>query len=73
MKDLGRGPSVIIGARTEDQLVDNLKSVAIELSTEEMARLDQVSQLAPEYPNWMHPLQRGQDVFSRFADISQAR
>lgn len=62
--------SVIIGARKEEQLVDNLKSVNVELSAEEMARLDQVSQFAPEYPHWMPPLQRGQDLFSRFADMS---
>lgn len=62
--------SVIIGARNEAQLLDNLKSVNIELSAEEMARLDKVSQLAPEYPHWLPPLQRGQDMFSRFADLS---
>ena len=60
--------SVIIGATKEAQLVDNLKSVDIELSAEEMARLDEVSQLAPEYPHWMPPLQRGQDPFSRFTE-----
>lgn len=62
--------SVIVGARKEEQLVDNLKSVDINLSAEEMARLDEVSQLAPEYPHWMSPMQRGQDLFSRFADLS---
>ena len=61
--------SVIIGARKEEQLVDNLQSVNIVLSTEEMARLDEVSQLIPEYPHWLPPSQRGQDLFSRFADM----
>jgi len=62
--------SVIVGARKEEQLVDNLKSVDIELSAEELARLGEVSQLAPEYPHWTPPMQRGQDLFSRFADLS---
>ncbi|MEM9540047.1 MAG: aldo/keto reductase [Cyanobacteria bacterium P01_E01_bin.42] len=60
--------SIIIGARKEEQLVDNLKSVDIILSAEEMARLDEVSQLTPEYPHWLPPLQRGQDIASRLAD-----
>ena len=62
--------SVIVGARKEEQLVDNLKSVTINLSDEEMARLDEVSQLVPEYPHWLPPSHRGQDMFSRFADLS---
>jgi aryl-alcohol dehydrogenase-like predicted oxidoreductase len=44
--------SVIIGARTEDQLADNLAAAALTLSAEEIARLDDVSKLAPEYPTW---------------------
>ena len=45
--------SVIIGARTVTQLDDNLKSVDVSLSTEELAELDAVSRLTPEYPAWM--------------------
>ena len=45
--------SVIIGARKLDQLKDNLGAVDIEFTEEEMARLDQVSALTPEYPGWM--------------------
>jgi len=61
--------SVIIGARKEEQLVDNLKSVDIELADEEMKQLDDVSAIAPEYPNWLPPLKRGEDLFSRFSDL----
>ena len=61
--------SVIIGARKEEQLVDNLKSVNIELSEEEMKILDEVSAIAPEYPNWMPPMHRGEDLLSRFSDL----
>ncbi|MCX5481505.1 aldo/keto reductase [Kaistia geumhonensis] len=45
--------SVIIGAKSADQLADNLGAVAIDLSTEDMATLDAVSALPPEYPGWM--------------------
>ncbi len=44
--------SVIIGARTEEQLADNLAAAALALSAEDIARLDEVSKLAPEYPAW---------------------
>ncbi|AFN73814.1 putative oxidoreductase [Melioribacter roseus P3M-2] len=58
--------SVIIGARREEQLIDNLKSVDIELTDEEMKQLDDVSAIAPEYPNWLPSMKRGDDLFSRF-------
>jgi aryl-alcohol dehydrogenase-like predicted oxidoreductase len=45
--------SVIIGAKTEQQLEDNLKSVDVKFSPEELKRLDEVSALPPEYPGWM--------------------
>jgi aryl-alcohol dehydrogenase-like predicted oxidoreductase len=44
--------SVIIGARTEDQLADNLAVTALVLSAEEVARLDEVGKLSAEYPTW---------------------
>ena len=46
--------SVIIGAKKMGQLEDNLKSVDIVLSEEEMNKLDEVSQLSPEYPGWFY-------------------
>lgn len=45
--------SVIIGARRLEQLEDNLKSVDVVLTPEELAALDAVSRLALEYPAWM--------------------
>lgn len=45
--------SVIIGAKKEEQLDDNLKSVDITFTDEELKALDEVSQLPAEYPNWM--------------------
>ena len=46
--------SVIIGAKRVDQLDDNLAATGIRLTAEELAELDQVSALPPEYPGWMH-------------------
>jgi len=45
--------SVIIGAKRIDQLEDNLNAVDVNLSAEELIRLDEVSKLAPIYPGWM--------------------
>ena len=45
--------SVIVGAKTIEQLDDNLAAADLALSKEEMARLDEASALKPEYPGWM--------------------
>ncbi len=45
--------SVIIGARTAEQLTDNLASVDVKLTADELAKLDDISALNPEYPGWM--------------------
>ena len=45
--------SVIVGAKSIEQLDDNLAATDIALTKEEMERLDQVSALPPEYPGWM--------------------
>lgn len=45
--------STIIGAKNIDQLNDNLKSTAVVLSGDELARLDHISALPREYPGWM--------------------
>jgi aryl-alcohol dehydrogenase-like predicted oxidoreductase len=51
---LGRAgvASVIIGARTDEQLADNLKAAELELSEEDRRRLDEVSALPLIYPFW---------------------
>ncbi len=49
--------SVIIGAKTIDQLDDNLAAVDLTLSAEDLAKLDEISALAPEYPGWMLQMQ----------------
>ena len=44
--------SVIIGARNEEQLKQNLEAVGWNLSAEQMEKLDKVSQEKPIYPYW---------------------
>ena len=45
--------SVIIGAKRPEQLQDNLKAVDLKLTADELAQLEAVSKLSPEYPGWM--------------------
>jgi len=45
--------SVIVGAKTIEQLDDNLAASKLELTAEDIAELDRVSALRPEYPGWM--------------------
>jgi aryl-alcohol dehydrogenase-like predicted oxidoreductase len=44
--------SVIVGARTDEQLADNLAAAELTLTDEQRARLDQVSQPPLRYPHW---------------------
>src|SRR5919107_611683 len=44
--------SAIVGARTEEQLADNLGAATLELSAEERARLDELSAPPLIYPHW---------------------
>jgi aryl-alcohol dehydrogenase-like predicted oxidoreductase len=45
--------SIIIGAKKEEQLRDNITATTLTLSADEMSRLDAVSELSSEYPGWM--------------------
>ena len=44
--------TVIIGARTEEQLRHNLGAVGWNLTQEQVAKLDAASAIAPAYPYW---------------------
>ena len=54
--------SVIIGAKTIEQLEDNLAAAELQLSFDEMKALDEVSALPPEYPGWMLERQGGHRI-----------
>ena len=45
--------STIIGAKTLEQLKNNISAVDLQLTEEDMQQLNEVSALAPEYPGWM--------------------
>jgi aryl-alcohol dehydrogenase-like predicted oxidoreductase len=60
--------SVIIGARTDEQLADNLAAAELELSGEEVARLEEVSRPPLLYPFW-HQRKTAADRLSS-ADLS---
>jgi aryl-alcohol dehydrogenase-like predicted oxidoreductase len=49
--------SVIIGAKKPAQLKDNLASVDVKLEAADLEKLDNLSELAPEYPGWMFGVQ----------------
>ena len=45
--------TVIIGAKTREQLDDNLAAPKLSLTAEETKRLEEASALPAEYPGWM--------------------
>jgi len=49
----GAVTSVIVGAKSREQLSDNLGATSVKLSSEDLNALNQVSALTPEYPGWM--------------------
>lgn len=44
--------SVIIGARNEEQLVQNIGAVGWQLTLDQIASLDAASEVTPAYPVW---------------------
>jgi aryl-alcohol dehydrogenase-like predicted oxidoreductase len=59
--------SIIIGAKRKEQLLDNIGATQLQLTEEEMNKLDQMSALSPEYPGWMVERQ----VTGRFPEVSE--
>ena len=55
--------SLVIGARTEEQLADNLAAASLVLGDDERAQLDQVSALPLIYPYW-HQAKTARDRLS---------
>ncbi len=54
--------SVIIGARTPEQLTDNLKTTDWMMTGDEVARLDKLSEPPKLYPYWMLEFTRGDRI-----------
>jgi aryl-alcohol dehydrogenase-like predicted oxidoreductase len=51
--------SVILGARNESQLRDNLGAVGWALSPQQLAKLDKASEVIPAYPYYPYRTQEG--------------
>lgn len=51
--------SVIIGTKKPDQLEDNLGAVGVSFTEDELARLDELTEPDPIYPQWMLQFQAG--------------
>ncbi|MEK8108479.1 aldo/keto reductase [Micromonospora sp. M12] len=45
--------SVIVGARKQEQLVDNIAASDLTLTAEDLTALDEVTKLPVAYPNWI--------------------
>jgi aryl-alcohol dehydrogenase-like predicted oxidoreductase len=60
--------SVVVGARTSEQLADNLAAADLKLSEDELGRLDKVSAMPLTYPYW-HQARTASDRLSP-ADLS---
>jgi aryl-alcohol dehydrogenase-like predicted oxidoreductase len=55
--------SLVVGARTEAQLADNLKAAELALTADEIGRLEKVSRPPLLYPYW-HQLDSASDRLS---------
>jgi aryl-alcohol dehydrogenase-like predicted oxidoreductase len=62
--------SVIVGARRIEQFEDNIQSVKISLSDDEIATLNKVSQPATPFTYMDFSLQRGQTLEERLSQIA---
>lgn len=51
--------SVIIGAKNTDQLVDNIQAADINLTADQIKKLDEISAITKPYPQWMIERQSG--------------
>jgi aryl-alcohol dehydrogenase-like predicted oxidoreductase len=61
--------SVLVGARTDEQLIDNLAAANWSLSAAEVEELDRASQVAMRYPNSHHRIftsERNPQLFPRY-------
>jgi aryl-alcohol dehydrogenase-like predicted oxidoreductase len=64
--------SVIIGAKNDEQLIDNLASTDVKFSDDELKSLDEISALPPEYPGWMI-IRQGGDRYPKSPEEKQKK
>ncbi|HET9487187.1 MAG TPA: aldo/keto reductase [Chryseosolibacter sp.] len=58
--------SLVVGARTEEQLKENLAATGWDLTVEQVRRLDGVSELQPVYPYWHQRLKPALNTEPKF-------
>ena len=63
--------SLVVGATKMEQLEDNIAAVGVQLSADEMQRLDEVSALKPEYPAYQPTPQRGANFMAAVKERSE--
>jgi aryl-alcohol dehydrogenase-like predicted oxidoreductase len=68
LRDRPSVSSIVIGARTDEQLADNLRSIDLELTADQQSRLEQVSRPPLLYPFW-HQRKTASDRLSE-ADLA---
>lgn len=57
--------STIIGAKSPEQLQQNIDSTKFALDADDLAKIGEISLLAPEYPGWMVDRQSGDRVANK--------
>ena len=51
--------TIIVGAKKQEQLLDNIKATDVTLSGDDLSKLHEISKLTSEYPAWMIERQGG--------------
>ena len=59
---------VLIGARTVEQLEENIEAVNVNLKPSHIKELDELTELRSMYPNWMIERQNAERVPKEFIE-----
>ena len=65
---LSKGAVVLIGARTVEQLEENIEAVDVNLKPSQIKELDELTELRSMYPNWMIERQNAERVPKEFIE-----
>jgi len=59
---------VLIGARTVEQLEENIEAVNVNLKPSQIKELDELTKLRSMYPNWMIERQNAERIPKEFIE-----
>jgi aryl-alcohol dehydrogenase-like predicted oxidoreductase len=65
---LSKGAVVLIGARTVEQLEENIEAVNVNLKPSQIKELDELTKLRSMYPNWMIERQNAERIPKEFIE-----